>query len=153
MLAREGAKTDVFQVVYLPSPSEKGCLKKNCFKNLRTPYLMKSLLHAWVEGQSYCRVLKLIDTRKQWKDTKDWNKVTTQMNDSADNVKVLILIFSKNYLSGYTYSRKEEILNICVQLIPKRKLSPWGKVKQQDNVIYQITAFKCFVALWIALPC
>ena len=41
------------------------------------------------------------------------------MNDSADNVKVLILLFSKNYLSDSTSSGKEKILNILYAINAK----------------------------------
>ena len=75
---------------------------------------MKSLLHAWAYGQSYCKLLKLIDTRKQWKDTKDWIKVITQMKDSADNVKVLVLLFQRTICQAIpTVGKRQYWIYVC----------------------------------------
>ena len=164
MIASRDANIDVFQVVYLPSHPEKGCVKQVCQATFR-------YLTWWRASSMYEQMARALDIVEDWISQKGAvERYKEGKWKSLHRSKIMLLI--QKYYSSYSYENifqnihhgGQEMLWIGMLLIPERGQFPWGKgSKQQNNITCQRSKEALFKkwcskfsnvsgALWMVFP-
>ena len=143
MLASKDAKIGVLSGLLTTTFRERLC-QTELLKSLHIPYLMKSLLHIWADGQSHCKLLKLIDLKYNGRIQRNWIKVIAQVIVTIYEAKVLFSLFKELSVRQYLWWKRENIEHIIYAIDVKTGQFPSGKeLKKQCTVTCQKSRRRC----------